>query len=250
MKGRSLPGNQRSHAHSAARTRVGAVLLVAIATSLAGCGGSDDVAVLPAESIDQALLAASEATQLVIEPATTAAPTTSTPATSSTAPATSTTVAPTAPPTIVETLPQPLPPPEPRADEPYLELGTIEVPKLGLSQPLLEGITLNTLDLGPGHWPGTAMPGHLGNAVIAGHRTSHGKVFRNIDQLVAGDEVIFTTPEGRFVYIVTETVVVAPDALYIIEQTQATTATLFACHPPGSTRQRIVVHMTLQDITG
>ena len=153
----------------------------------------------------------------------------------------------TAAPTVVETLPQPAPPPEPRADEPYVELGTLEIPKLGVVQPLLEGITLNTLDLGPGHWPGTAMPGQLGNVVVAGHRTSHGKVFRDIDQLVAGDEVVFTTGDGRFVYLVTEIDIVQPDALYIVEQTPGYTATLFACHPPGSTRQRIVAHLALQD---
>lgn len=156
-----------------------------------------------------------------------------------------TTVA-TATPTVVETLPQPAAPPEPRANEPYLELATFEIPALSLSIPLLEGVSLTTLDRGPGHWPGTALPGHRGNVVVAGHRTSHGKIFRHIDELVPGDEVIFTTAEGRFVYAVTETTVVTPDAMYIIEQTDARTATLFACHPPGSTKQRIVVHLALQ----
>jgi sortase A len=209
---------------------------------LAGCGSdtSQTADILPAESIDEALLTATADTD----------PITVAPTPPSTAAATTTSVATTVPataaPTVVETLPIPAAPPEPRADEPYVELGTLEIPKLGVSQPLLEGITLNTLDLGPGHWPGTAMPGKFGNAVIAGHRTSHGKVFRHVDQLVAGDEVVLTTADGRFVYLVNDVVVVQPDALYIIEQTPGYTATLFACHPPGSTRQRIVVHMTLQ----
>jgi sortase A len=90
------------------------------------------------------------------------------------------------------------------------------------------------------------MPGKLGNVVVAGHRTSHGKVFRSVDQLVPGDEVVLTTADGRFVYVVFETVIVQPDALYIIDQSAESTATLFACHPPGSTRQRIVVRMALQ----
>lgn len=157
-----------------------------------------------------------------------------------------TTLAPTTlAPTTVETLPTPAAPPAPRADEPYVELGTIEIPKIGVSKTLLEGISLNTLDLGPGHWPGTAMPGHAGNAVIAGHRTSHDKPFRHVDQLVPGDEVIFTTSEGRFVYQVTGTTIVYPDAMYIIDQTPDATATLFACHPVGSTKQRIVVSLAL-----
>ena len=151
----------------------------------------------------------------------------------------------TIPPTVVETLPIPELPPPARADEPYIELGRIEIPKIGIDTTLLQGISLNTLDLGPGHWPGTALPGGIGNTVIAGHRTSHNKVFRNIDQLAPGDEVIFTTSEGEFVYVVRETIVVKPDAMYIIDQTREATATLFACHPPGSTRERIVVQLEL-----
>jgi sortase A len=232
MKGRSLRG-----------TPVVMTLVIGLLTGIvASCGGgdgNDPVAILPAETVEEALLTATEETAIVttVPPTTTAPPTTV---------AATTTVPATAPPTVVETLPTPATPPEPRADEPYVELGTLEIPKLGVTQTLLEGITLNTLDIGPGHWPGTAMPGKLGTVVVAGHRTSHGKVFRNIDQLVAGDEVVFNVADGRFVYLVTEIVVVEPDALYIIEQTPDTTATLFACHPPGSTRQRIVAHLALQ----
>jgi sortase A len=232
MKGRSLLG-----------TPVITGLVICLTAGLvAGCGGDGDEqgAILPAETVEAALLTATEETSIAV---------TTSPPTSTSAPPTTaaTTVPATAAPTVVETLPQPAAPPEPRADEPYVELGTLEIPKLGVAQPLLEGITLNTLDIGPGHWPGTAMPGKLGNSVVAGHRTSHGKVFRDIDQLVAGDEVVLTTADGRFVYLVTEISIVQPDALYIIEQTPEYTATLFACHPPGSTRQRIVAHLALQD---
>ena len=92
---------------------------------------------------------------------------------------------------------------------------------------------MTTLDQGPGHWPGTAMPGQLGNVVIAGHRVSHDKPFRNIDKLEPGDDVILTTGDGRFVYKVTGTEIVYPDALWIVDQTAEHTATLFACHPAG-----------------
>ena len=81
--------------------------------------------------------------------------------------------------------------------------------------------------------------------VVAGHRTSHSKPFRHLDDLVPGDEVIFNMPYGRFVYRVTSTEIVTPDRVDIVNQTSAKTATLFACHPPGSTQQRIVVHLQL-----
>lgn len=149
--------------------------------------------------------------------------------------------------TTSEALPVPAPPPAPRAVEPRVELGILEIPKLGVSKTLFEGVTLNTLDNGPGHWPGTAMPGHIGNVVIGGHRTSKDRPFRDIDQLLPGDEVILSTLEGRFVYRVNRTEIVTPDSLWIIDQAPAFTATLFACHPVGSTRERIIVFLDLDD---
>ena len=137
-------------------------------------------------------------------------------------------------------------PADPYANEPLIEIGTIEIPKIGLSHRLFEGISLRSIDRGPSHWPGTAMPGESGNAVFAGHRVTRTKPFRNIDQLVVGDEVIFTIAGERWTYSVTGSEVVTPDALRIVEQTPNATATLFACHPPGSARFRYVVHLALK----
>lgn len=125
-------------------------------------------------------------------------------------------------------------------------LGSIEIPRIGLTRSIFEGIELSTLDYGPGHWPGTAMPGEAGNVVVAGHRVSHNADFRNLDQLSSGDEVIFNTGSRRHVYHVEYTEIVQPDAVWIIDQTPDATATLFACHPPGSVSQRIVVHLQLE----
>ena len=236
--------------------RRGAPLLLIGALALTACGNdgtsSAEAATIAPAAASSTLLPATDETDASVtvaptDPPGTAAPTTLAP-TTTVAPTTlpSTTVGLTTVVTMAPaTLPVPAAPPAPRADEPYVELGTIEIPKLGLTKTMLEGISLNTLDKGPGHWPGTAMPGQVGNTVIAGHRTSHDKPFRNIDQLVPGDQVIFTTADGRFVYEVTGTAIVKPDALYIIDQTSTPTATLFACHPPGSTKQRIVVSLAL-----
>jgi sortase A len=175
---------------------------------------------------------------------TTIPPTTSTSSTTTSTSTSTTTLSSTT--TVPATLPDPeSPPADPRAAEALTQVGTIEIPKIGVSKAMYEGITLTTLDHGPGHWPGTAMPGQLGNVVIAGHRVSHDKPFRNIDKLVPGDDVIMTTADGSFDYKVTSTEIVNPDALWIVDQTPDYTATLFACHPPGSTRQRIVVHLAL-----
>ncbi len=151
--------------------------------------------------------------------------------------------APTVPQT--PTLPVPQAPPDPAGTDAPLTLGTIEIPRIGLNRSLFEGITISTFDKGPGHWPGTALPGELGNVVVGGHRTSKARPFRHLEQLQPGDEVIFTTDAGRFVYHVVRTEIVKPDAMWIITQTEAYTATLFACNPVGSTKERIVVLLEL-----
>lgn len=163
---------------------------------------------------------------------------------------TTTTVAPTTvPPTTAAPAPVTRParvPSNPYANEPLVEIGTIEIPKIGLNHRVFRGISLRTIDNGPSHWPGTANPGQVGNAVFAGHRVTHSRPFRNIDQLVPGDEVIFNVEGVRSTYVVTGSEVVSPQALRIVDQTPTPTATLFACHPPGSARFRYVVHLSLR----
>ena len=183
---------------------------------------------------------------MLVTPSSTSAPSTTAPAvarsTTSTAPASTTTLAAT---TTTIALPVPLPVPEAGTVEPIIEMATLEIPKLGVSKTMFEGVTLGTLDHGPGHWPGSALPGQIGNMVIAGHRMSHDRPFRDLDLLVPGDEMVLTDATGRHVYRVVRTEIVEPNALWILDQTPASTATLFACHPKGSTKQRIVVHLEL-----
>jgi sortase A len=143
------------------------------------------------------------------------------------------------------TLPTPQPPPDPNAPDPGMELGTIEIPKIGITHSIWEGVSEATLDRGPGHWPGTAMPGELGNVVIGGHRVSHDRPFRNIDQLAPGDEIALTFGGVRHSYLVTGAQVVTPNDVWVINQTMAHTVTLFACHPPGSTKERYIVFARL-----
>jgi sortase A len=142
-------------------------------------------------------------------------------------------------------LPIPAAPPEPNAPEPVVELGTIDIPKLGLHLTMSEGVSLTTLARGPGHWPGTAMPGEIGNVVVAGHRVTNTRPFRDIDQLGPGDEVIFEVAGVRHVYRMVASEIVDPSAMRVIDQTPARTATLFACHPPGSARYRYIVDLEL-----
>jgi sortase A len=133
------------------------------------------------------------------------------------------------------------PPVNPRAAEPIVKIGEINIPKIGLVHPIFEGVTLTVIDHGPGHWPGSAVPGQLGNAVFAGHRVTHSHPFRRINELVPGDEIIFKMQNGTFTYKMTAFQIVTPKDVHIVDPTRDATLTLFACHPPGSARQRYVV---------
>jgi sortase A len=141
-------------------------------------------------------------------------------------------------------------PADPYAPTPEVVVGRIEIPELGIDDSLYAGITLTSIDRGPGWWPGTAMPGEWGNVVVAGHRTTHSKPFNRLHELEAGDQVVFTTDAGRFVYEVRGVIIVPEAWIDIAAQDWARTATLFACHPPGSAVERIVVKLRLLDDDG
>ncbi|MEZ5371455.1 MAG: class E sortase [Microthrixaceae bacterium] len=119
----------------------------------------------------------------------------------------------------------------------------LRVDALDLDVPVVEGVDLGSLSHGVGHWPGTAGPGEAGNMVIAGHRTTHGAPFRRLDELAVGDEVTIGVADRDVVYRVTGTEIVDPDDVEVARPTDDATATLFACHPPGSARQRLVVRL-------
>ena len=120
--------------------------------------------------------------------------------------------------------------------------GSIDVPALGLAETLREGIELRFLDFGPGHWPGTAFPGQPGNCVIAGHRVSHSRPFRFIDTVPIGATMTLTMAGVAHEYVATSAAIVDPSDNSILNWTAERSATIFACHPPGSVTQRYIVN--------
>src|SRR5207253_3246216 len=126
----------------------------------------------------------------------------------------------------------PIPPPaNPTAPALIVKVGEIRIPKIGLVHPIYEGVTLTVIDHGPGHWPGSAMPGQAGNAVFPGHRVTHTHPFLDIDLLQPDDRIIFHMPKEDFVYKVYKTEVVQPTDLWVTDPTRSPTVTLIACHP-------------------
>ncbi len=127
-------------------------------------------------------------------------------------------------------------------------LARLEIPRIGRTDYIVPGVSLNALKKGPGHYPDSPLPGQLGNASIAGHRTTYGAPFFDIDQLRAGDEMVVTYTNGdRFVYEVTFTEVVTAADYYVVTTSNPDIAelTLTSCHPKYTARDRIVVHSVL-----
>ena len=172
--------------------------------------------------------------------------TTTTPLT--TDPPTTDSTTPTDPVGPTTTLAAPVLPPAKPIPSAEKAVARLEIPRMGLNRIVVEGATADALTKGPGHFPETPLPGQLGNAAIAGHRTTHLHPFFDIDQLQPGDEIIVTTLNGRYVYHVTGTDVVAPeDYAAVIPTTDVTkaTLTLVSCTPRYSAKNRIVVRSEL-----
>jgi sortase A len=110
---------------------------------------------------------------------------------------------------------------------------------------VVEGTDTAELQQGPGHYPGTPLPGEAGNSAIAGHRTTYLHPFYNLDQLVPGDEITVTTLQGVFDYDVTSSEIVDPSDVAVVDDTTTPQLTLTTCNPRFSARQRLVVHAAL-----
>jgi len=124
-------------------------------------------------------------------------------------------------------------------------LTRIKIPALGVDTVVVEGITPSALRAGAGHYPQTPLPCEGGNVSIAGHRTTYGRPFGNVDQLKPGDTIELTTPIGGCVYRVSrEPWVVAPTDMSVLDPTAERSLTLTTCHPKGSAAQRLIVRAT------
>jgi sortase A len=120
-------------------------------------------------------------------------------------------------------------------------VGTLVIPEIGVDQVVVEGTGSAQLAVGPGHYIGTPLPGQPGNAGIAGHRTTHGRPFYDLNGLVAGDPITVTTLQGTFRYLVVRSEVVAPDDLSVLAPSTVPQLTLTTCTPRYSAAQRLVV---------
>ncbi len=177
--------------------------------------------------------------------------------TTATTTTTTATVATTEPTVDVAPLTTGIPPPTTAPVEPISRpiveegdpIARLEMPSIGVDNIVVAGVSKSDLKKGPGHYPETPLPGQLGNAAIAGHRTTYGQPFYDVDKLVIGDEIVMTTLDGRFVYRVTGQQIVSPSDYQVVATVDPTraTLTLTSCHPKYTARQRIIITSELNE---
>ena len=120
-------------------------------------------------------------------------------------------------------------------------LGMLDVPRLKLTVPVIEGDDDDTLKRAAGHLPDTALPWEQGNAAIAGHRDG---LFRPLKDIRVGDEIRFRSSRDEFRYRVTGTSIVKPDDLSVLEPGGSSSLTLITCYPfyyVGNAPNRFIV---------
>jgi sortase A len=123
----------------------------------------------------------------------------------------------------------------------------IQIPAIEIDAPVVQGDGWEQLKKGVGQNFGSANPGQNGNVVLSAHNDVYGELFRYLDKLAPGDQVILYTQQRQYVYVVDRTAVVEPTAVEVMASTGSPTVTLISCYPYLVDKQRIVVFARLQN---
>lgn len=124
-------------------------------------------------------------------------------------------------------------------------IGRIIIPKANVDKYIVEGVGVEDLKKAPGHYPGTPLPGEPGNSAIAGHRTTYGAPFYDLNELQIGDPITVITGVGEFHYEVINSQVVSPDAIEVLNPTEDNRLTLTTCNPRYSAAERLIISAKL-----
>lgn len=134
----------------------------------------------------------------------------------------------------------PLPTPGPE------QANRLQIPALGVDAPIVQGDGWEQLKKGVGQHIGSADPGEKGNVVLSAHNDIFGEIFRDLDRLKPGDEITVYTNQRAYTYVVSESQVVEPTQVGIMENTSQPTLTLISCYPYLVDNQRIAITSRLQ----
>ncbi|NKQ34844.1 MAG: class D sortase [Chloroflexi bacterium] len=139
-----------------------------------------------------------------------------------------------------------VPPPKPTPAP--IQARRIQIPAIDIDAPVVQGMyDWEALKRGVAQKIGSAAPGQVGNMALAAHNDIYGELFRDLDQLRPGDEVIVSTSTQSYTYVVRETRIVEPTEVSVLDPTDWASATLISCYPYRVNTQRIVVFADLAD---
>jgi sortase A len=113
--------------------------------------------------------------------------------------------------------------------------------------PVVQGDSWEQLKKGVGQHIGSADPGQVGNVVFSAHDDVFGEIFRDLDHLQAGDQVLLFTAQQQYVYVVTGSQIVSPTQVDVMNSTGDSIVTLISCYPYMVDNKRIVVFAKLQN---
>lgn len=136
-------------------------------------------------------------------------------------------------------IPPPIPTPGPE------QARRVEIPAIGVDSTIVQGVDWDQLKKGVGQLVNAAQPGQEGNLVLAAHNDIFGEIFRHLDKLSPGDEIIISTERQTYTYVVREIKVVEPTAVSVMDPTAHAQTTLISCYPYQINTQRIVVFADL-----
>ena len=123
----------------------------------------------------------------------------------------------------------------------------IQIPALKVDAPVVQGDGFEQLKKGVGQNVSSANPGQNGNVILSAHNDVYGELFRYLDKLAPGDQVILYTQQRQYVYVVDRTAIVEPTAVEVMASTGSPTVTLISCYPYLVDKKRIVVFARLQN---
>lgn len=137
-------------------------------------------------------------------------------------------------------------------------IATMRIPSLGSSwrQSVLHGISDNNLKKDLGYYPGSALPGAIGNFAVAGHRMTNEQPFRDLDKLNSGDPIVIQVGKKIYVYTVVGSKIAKPTdvrEIYPVPGNPSAIATkamltLTTCHPKNSAKERLIVNAVLDSV--
>jgi sortase A len=123
----------------------------------------------------------------------------------------------------------------------------IQIPAIKIDAPVVQGDGWEQLKKGVGQNISSANPGQDGNVILSAHNDVYGELFRYLDKLQPGDQVVLYTQQRQYTYVVDRTAVVEPTAVEVMASTGSPTVTLISCYPYLVDKQRIVVFARLQN---